>query len=407
MITRSRRARLGALLAAVAVAATAVAVTAGAPAGADPKQLDAYIGLGSDTTQDILNALAGHANGRNFTPIQSAPPHQRQVISFDAVPPAGATDNCITPKVRAATMYRPNGSTQGMRALSRAIDGTGYGPTGQCGGRKDVSGLVDFARSSSGPPTGDTGTALTYVPFGRDAVGFAYYRAAGSPVTSLTRAQLTSLFTNGAQTIGGVRILPCGIQLGSGTKSFWDTVAGVTAPQEAAATAECNNLGGVPDGAGRVQESDGEQLKIKGDLAHAAVPGTQVVVGYSAANFIAQSNGVAAKSEPPAGVDMGTVSDNGNGVNLGKPYTGTAHNLLPASAFYSDGTFGRFVYNVFPTTIIDTGFGNADIRSVFRGPTSAICSAAAQSIVNQFGFLSIGASCGSLALKGALRSGTQ
>jgi hypothetical protein len=406
MITRSRRARLGAILAAVAVAATTVAVTGGAPAGADPKQLDAFIGLGSDTTQDVLNALSGHANGQNFTPIQSATSSQRQLISFDAVAPAGATDDCITTKVKAATMYRPNGSSQGLRALSRAIDGTGYGPAGICGGTKDVSGLVNFARSSSPPAAGDTGTALTYVPFGRDAISFAYYRALAAPVTSLTRAQLTSLFTTGPQIIGGVRMLPCGIQLGSGTKSFWDRITGATPAQEAAATKECNDLGGVPDPSGRVQESDAEQLKIKGDRAHAAVPGTQVVVGYSAANFIAQSNQLAAKPVPPAGVDLGSITDNGGGTNLGRPYTGTAPNLAPSASFYNDPTFGRFVYNVFDTRVIDTApFGFVDERSLFRGSGSVICSAAAQAIVNRFGFLSIGAQCGSLATKGSLATG--
>ena len=101
-----------------------------------------------------------------------------------------------------------------------------------------MSGLVDFARSSAGPSA--AGTTLTYIPFGRDGLSFAYYRNGGAPVTTLTSAQLTSLFCTGPQIIGGVEIVPCGIQTGSGTFTFWNTALGITAAQEATGTATCN-----------------------------------------------------------------------------------------------------------------------------------------------------------------------
>lgn len=396
------RTRIAQVAAVAAVAATLV--VSGAPAGADPKQLDAFVGTGSDTTQDILNAFAGFVNGDNYVPIQSTP-GAKQVISFDAVPPAGSTDNCITPKVKGSTIYRPNGSTQGRRALSRAIDLSGYGPADQCGGTKAVSGLVNFARSSSGPASGDTGTALTYIPFARDAMSFGYYRASGGPaVDTLTRAQLTSLFTTGPQVINGVRIVPCGIQTGSGTYAFWQTVTTATAAQEVTATTECNALGGVPDAGGRVQENSGSQLEIKGDLVPA---GNQVVVGFSAANFISQNNGVVADDlGTPGAVDLGIISNDGSGNNLGLPYQGTAPSLTPRAAFYNNGTFGRNVYNVVSTAIIDSGFGNLDLKSLFKGPGSAACSAAAQVTVNTFGFLTP-SNCGASTLKGSLISGIQ
>ncbi len=203
-------------------------------ANADPKQLTAAVGVGSDTIQDVMNAFSGTTNGINYVPVQSSVASgQRQVISFDAIPPAGVTGTCITPKPGAPTFDRPNGSTAGRKALSRAIDGTKYGNTVApvlCGGLTDTSGLIQFARSSAGPAGGDLGTALTYVPFGRDGVSFAYYRASGgAAVTSLTRAQLTTLFTTGPTVIGGVNIIPCGIQLGSGTYGFWNTVTTATA----------------------------------------------------------------------------------------------------------------------------------------------------------------------------------
>jgi len=216
-----------------------------------------------------------------------------------------------------------------------------------------------------------------------------------APVTTLTRAQLTSLFTTGAQTIGGVNIIPCGIQTSSGTYAFWNTVTTATPGQESAATTTCNNAG---TGA-RLQENDAAGLKAKGD----AQVGSQVVVGFSVPVFIAQSNGVS-PSQLATGVDLGSISDNGGGTNLGQPYSGTAPSLVASPAFFGDAWFGRPVYNVFDTQRV-TGFGNNDLKSLFVGATSSICASAAQTIVNTFGFLSSG-TCGSVALKGSLITGT-
>lgn len=374
---------------AAGVATTALAVgatSAGGPtAGADPKQFSALVTTGSDTTQDILNALSGFANGNNFTPVQgNLASAKKQVVSWDAI----GTD-CITPKAPGATFLRPNGSTNGRRALSRAIDGGNWpASTALCGGPKVVSGLVDFARSSAGPS--GTGTELTYIPFGRDALSFGYYRNGGAPVTTLTSAQITSLFSTGPQVIGGVEIVPCGIQTGSGTFQSWNTAIGVTTTQEATATATCNAAG---SGA-RLQESDAVGLKAKGDSA--TLIGKQVIVGYSAANFISQANGVAASQLAP-GVDLGEIDA------LGKPYTGTAPNLVASSTFYASGVYGRDVYNVVPTAKIGgPATANQDFKSLFVGSASAVCSAL--TAIQAFGFAGLGTSCGSTTLQGPLVS---
>jgi hypothetical protein len=385
--------RLGAAVTTVALAASLVTSSA----HADPKQYTAFIGVGSDTTQDVLNAFAGFNDGQVYVPLQtSAGSGQRQVISFDATPAGG----CITTKTGAGSMARPNGSSAGRRALSRAIDGTGYG-SAACGGVKDVTGFVQFARSSAGPASGDTGTALTYIPFARDGVSFAYYKAsAGAPVTALTRAQLTSIYSSGtATTINGVRILPCGIQTSSGTYSFWLTAAGVDATQENTATTECNNLLGAGV---RAEENDSAALKARGDAAQTAVPGTQVIIAFSAASFIARSNG-ANSAGIVAGVGIGSISNNGSGTDLGSPVAGTAPNLTPSATFYNDGTFGRRVYNVLSTGLV-TGVGNADYKSMFVGATAAMCSAAAGTTAQKFGFLPA-PDCGSTTTVGSLITG--
>jgi hypothetical protein len=386
--------RLGAAVTTVALAAGLVANSS---AHADPKQYTGLIGVGSDTTQDVLNAFAGFNDGQNYVPLQSSVASgQRQVVSFDATPAGG----CITTKTGAGTMARPNGSSAGRRALSRALDGTGYG-SAACGGVKDVSGLVQFARSSAGPASGDVGTALTYIPFGRDGVSFAYYKAsAGAPVTDLTRAQLTTIFSSGtATTIGGVRILPCGIQTSSGTFAFWNTAVGVDTTQENTATTECNNLLGA-----RAEENSSTDLKARGDAAQAAVPGTQVIIGFSAANFISKSNG-ASSPGIVAGVGIGSISNNGSGTNLGSPVAGVAPNMTPNATFYNDGTFGRRVFNVVSTSILGGLPGvNADYKTMFVGAGSAMCSAPAGVTLQKFGFLPA-PDCGSTTTVGSLISG--
>jgi hypothetical protein len=399
MKTTTLRARVAKGAALIAFLAVGSAVVTGIPsADADPQFANAFVGVGSDTTQDVMNAQSGFVNGTSFTQLVSSPATgSKGVASWNAILP-GSSDNCISPKLKAPTIYRSNGSSEGRRALSRAIDGTPYGPAAQCGGSKSVSGLIDFARSSSGPASGDTGTALTYIPFGRDGVSFAYYANAGTtPVTSLTRAQLTALFTTGPQVISGTNVVPCGIQLGSGTYTFWNSVTTASATAENNATATCNAAGNGQ----RLEENTSADLKAKGDALPA---NTQVIVGFSGASFIAQSNLVGSKTIV-AGVGLGSISDNGSAVDLGSPYTGTAPNLTPSATFYNDGTFGRNVYNVFDTARV-TGFGNDDLKSVFVGGSSTLCSGPAQAIVNEFGFLST-ASCGSTALQGSLITGIQ
>lgn len=384
MLNMNRRKAVKALTG-IAVAGLALGALgiSGGPANADPKQWTALTGVGSDTTQDVLNAFAGFSSNNSYLPLQSSlASGKRQLTSWDAV-----GSPCIVPKPTGKSMVRPNGSSNGRRALSRAIDGGNWPASGtDCGGPKTISGLVDFARSSAGPS--GTGTELTYIPTGRDALSFAYYANGVAPVTTLTSAQLNLLFTAGPQVIGGVEIVPCGIQTGSGTYASWNTALGITAAQETTATTTCNAAG---SGA-RLQENDGNGLKAKGD----ALVGKQVIVGFSAANFISQSNGVVTSQLPsPAGtVDLGAIDA------LGKPYTGTAPSLVPAAGFYDDATYGRTVYNVLPTSKVGgLASANQDIKSMFVGGASAVCSAT--STLNAFGFLSV-ANCGAITLQGPL-----
>lgn len=388
-VHKSKIVRGMAALAALSAGAVAIIGTA-SPAGADPKWPTALVGHGSDTTQDVVGALAGEESGTFYDPVTSSVDSGAKVLnSWDAT-----GSNCITPRPSGVQIQRGNGSTNGRRILSRAVD-SGLWGDGSCGPARTPSGLVDFARSSAGPSGSSTDTRLTYIPFARDAMSFGYAVAPGvTPVTTLTAAQLTQIMTtDGGVVISGTRILGCGIQTGSGTFQFWNQALGLATGAEDAGTADCNAA--AP--AGRIQENDGNGLKAKSN----SLPNVQVIVGFSAANYIAQNNGAVVSQLPASnGVLLGSID------GIGIPYTGTPGNpsvdITPRQAFYESTTFGRDVYNVVSTSRVGGPVNsNADLKTMFVGATSAVCQATAT--IATFGFLPI-TNCGSTTLRGPLVS---
>lgn len=388
---RTSRAAKGAVALAI-TSAGALSIISGAPiAGADPKWPTALVGHGSDTTQDVVGALSGEESGVFYTPVTSSQISGSKVLnSWDAT-----GSPCVTVRAPGATIQRGNGSTNGRRILSRAIDGGLWGTDPSCA-NKTTGGLVDFARSSAGPS--GSGTALTYIPFARDALSFAYVANGVTPVTELTRQELfTILTTDGGATIGGVPIIGCGIQTGSGTYQSWNTTVNMTAAQEAIGTADCV----AANGTGRLQENDGAGLLAKSS----AFPNAQVIVGFSASNYISQNNGAVNSQlpNPPGTVRLGSVDpDNAGPIGfLGVPYVGEPGTpQTPRQSFYEDSVFGRDVYNVVPTTrLAGLPSSNADLKTMFVGASSAVC--LATTTIQTFGFL-VPANCGSTSLTGPL-----
>lgn len=401
--------KLGVVAAALAVvsASAALSIAGAGSASADPEQLDKFnlVGVGSDTTQEVLNALQGHAAGINYFAARTN--SGQQIVSFDATQD-GLTNTCVETRTGSPAIYRPNGSSEGRRALSRAFSiGGQYGIAG-CG-IKAPAGLVDFARSSDGPGSTQTPQNLVYIPFARDGVSWAYYSpVATNTQTALTAPQLTSLFATGPQIINSKLVVPCGIQDGSGTFKFWNSALGTTST-EATGTAACNGILGVPNGDGRVQESKGDQLKVKGDLIQTlslpacdgvaggpavSCAGAQVIAGFSGSAYIAAGNLVANNTFEPA-VKMGAIT------GVGAPVNGTAPALSANGAFYNSGVFGRDVYNVLPKETVDD-LGSV-AQDMFVGSTSKVC--AETTTIEKFGFLSLGVSCGSTGLFGPFLSG--
>ena len=265
-------------LAAVALTIAMPALSSVAPTGvkADPPaslQLS-YSGVGSDTTQAVMDAMSGQYNGKSYA--RAIGDGGAVIESYDATP-AGAdpTDVCISTTFNGGVYTRPNGSGAGVKAMSAAY---GHGDIVNAGtvtrwlgdnsifkvpasspavdyvcgaapynksavgatataiaSSANISGQVAFARASSIQTSGMVGTTgVTYVPFARDAVsaGWAFKTisggTAGAPVTTMTGKLIADVYNNGPQVVtsGGQPLLIVGCDLNalSGTRSFFGGV---------------------------------------------------------------------------------------------------------------------------------------------------------------------------------------
>ncbi len=324
----------------IATALSSLALAFGAlPAAADPPNPAAVTiaGVGSDTTQDVMNTLATAYNATG----------PGQVLgSYDATP-VGTT---ITTKAGCPSITRPNGSSAGISALLN-----------------DTTGCIDFARSSRPKGTAAGEAGLAFFAYARDGVTWATFPS-GKPAltpTSLTAAQLASIYrcnvTNWKQiqaSLPANPIHPFLPQVGSGTRSFFLSAIGITDSLVGA----CVTQG--------VEENDGRAI-AKDKLA---------VVPYSIAKWIAQSKKLPADIR--GGVKLGKIS----GI---APTVKNASGVALNPAFPS--SFLRLVYNV----VKKNGAGQVDARytGIF-GAGGFICSR--QDLITKYGFASIGGACGSV-----------
>jgi len=355
-----RTTRYTATLVAAAVVAGGLALSS--PAYADPTPAGTFrqlVGVGSDTTQDVLNALAGDTvNGTSYatTAVKSA--NGARLASYDAI--GSAT---IQTRAGGADFTRPNGSGPGRQALSASLTGDKF-PNGE---GVAIKSQVDFARSSGGPSV--SGTALTYIPFARDAVGVA---VRGSGLDTLTVAQLHDVYQAGSDhKINGQTLHPVLPQSGSGTRKFFLAAIGL---------AENTVDTSLPT----VQENQ----------ANAALTEDGTLVPFSVGSWIAQNNGVApdySKTAVAAGAHLASVQLPGD-TGATSPVTTVNGELAPVNAYYENSTFGRDVYNVVPTRAIDpTGvFFDKDLYDVFvtsGSHTAALASDDAEKVIAGFGFV--------------------
>lgn len=360
-----RTTRLTAAMVAAAVVSGTLALAS--PASADPTPAGTFrqlVGVGSDTTQDVLNALAGDiVNGKSYadTAVKAG---DAGIASYDAFVPGAATSTIQT-RSGGPTFLRPNGSGPGRAALSMSLTGDKFpNATGVA-----VKGQVDFARSSGGPST--SGNTLTYIPFARDAVGVA---VRGSALDTLTVDQLHDIYTSGdtrlkvlkGQTLHAV--LP---QAGSGTRKFFLAAIGLT---ETTVSSE------IPT----VQENQ----------ANAALTEDGALVPFSVGSWIAQNNGIApdySKTAVAAGAHLASVQLPGDTGDT-NPVTTVNGKLTPVAGYFENATFGRDVYNVVPSRAIDPSsvFFDKALYDVFVTSgthEAALATDTAEKVIADFGFL--------------------
>ena len=331
-----------------------------------------FVAVGSNTIEDLLDAYAGVAptpgdapsteGYHHFTPLAD-PTTGEQVYSWDAVNQSSGAADCISAKPGFAPIARPNGSTDGYKAISDSITGTAWNKATNPAGCVSVSptGMIDIGRSSGGPKGSACGfagaTCLAWVDFAHDAVSYAYYIQPGAtatpsggtatPVTTgqvdhLSNAQLTSMYTSSTGTYTdpatGITYAACLPQLGSGTEGFWiGTLNGGSGiPQtgsgsaEAAATAaNCVNF--EENGANTFQTFATTAFSSDSGFTN---PPVVAVTPFSVGSWVSQSNQFAFDRSTTGianGVHMGYVDGASSGL---LPYTGTAPNEAPNTAFY-------------------------------------------------------------------------
>lgn len=208
---RSTLMKAAVLVAASATFATLTGTAQADPSGVVPAATD-VVGVGSDTSQGLLNTLAGHYNTKTPAPANKA-------YSWDAT--GSAT---ITPKSGATTITRPNGSSAGISAL--IADGTTHN--------------IDYARSSRKPKSDGSEVNYGFIEFARDTVTYATASTTNVPA-ALTTLDLNTLYGSaaGSAACNRTAYLP---QAGSGTRNFFLESIGLTA----AGTCAKDTFGGAP-----------------------------------------------------------------------------------------------------------------------------------------------------------------
>lgn len=215
-----------------------------------PPQYRELAGMGSDTTQTLMNALAEIVTV-NGTKV---------IGSYDAI---GSTTVATKSTAACAAVPRANGSSAGRDALLKSLQAN--------------DGCLQFARSSSSKGTFTSTPSMTWIPFATDALTFAV-RGDGDVPRELTKNQIIAIFKCEVPSIQ-----PALVQTGSGTRSSWLSYVGITEAQIAAGTYKClvpEKDGGTFPG-NLPQEHDGRELK------------KNQIMPYSAAVYQAQLYGTA------------------------------------------------------------------------------------------------------------------
>lgn len=293
----------------------------GGTANADPVA-GGYVAVGSDTLQDSMNALT---NGTRITgPTVRIVANNIAIGNFDAFPVGSA----IQTKPAGPYFGRPSGSGAGINALRTSAGATSnWSAASNNTPAVRIDGQIDIARSSSGPGTNaNTNGVLLYVPYARDAVGYAY-KGGTAAWANLTAADLKGIYDGTTTVIDGVTVKPRLPQAGSGTRNFFLGAIGYGSVTTAPAVNDSGNV---------TAEND------------ASVLAAGEIIPFSVASWIAQANGASAiNTTTAAGVSFGSA------IAGQVAFTGTAPNLAANATYYANTSFGRDTYLVVEYARVD------------------------------------------------------
>jgi hypothetical protein len=281
-----------------------------------------YVGVGSDTLQDLFNAFSGAEPSIGaqptgvanlptafYTPLHSsAATGSLTPTSFDALNPHlpfanPPTGDFVTTKINGPTFDRPNGSGDGRTALADAINGTLWSNVN--GPASSVTGQLDFARSSSLGSSAVAGnvpaSTLSYIPIASDGVGYAFHCANPASADCATLAKLPSSVlkalyigngTLAAASWGATAdtLDACAIQTGSGTFKFFLTQIGSGISP---ATAQTNLSASGGSNCTGLEENNLNAFLAASPGPGAAAANTDWIIPTSVGNDSAQHNKLA------------------------------------------------------------------------------------------------------------------
>lgn len=217
------------------------------PAAASTTTYRPLVGVGADTTESVMEAIAGVVvDGQGNKQIDSE--------STGGTPTVTVQDPATHPL---CTIGRPNTAEWGIRDVE---DSVGIG-----------SGCVQFARTTTTTMSNYALTDVTYVPFGQDAIGVAVSRNSSLSV-HLAKSDLLTLYT----CQGGAGPKPVLPPWGSGTRRIFLNYLGLTDSEDFVNRYTC------------VSERTPTGYTLTDDNL-AALTDPELLVPVSVANYLAQT----------------------------------------------------------------------------------------------------------------------
>jgi hypothetical protein len=312
-----------------------------------PPTYRALAGGGSDTTEEVMQAMSEAITDTNGTKIIAN--YNAQGGAFDSKDPAALPATATTCNYAAQTGsngagIRPNGSSAGR---DRLVEASTVGNA--------RNGCLDWARSSSGPGSSPLAVKLTYIPYAVDSWGYAL-RSDSTLSRTYSVAQLKSIYQCAVPSVQ-----PLLAQTGSGTRPAWLQALGLT--ESTLGSCVRDTWDDPNDGSPNlvpIQEHDARVLLNKNEI-----------VGFSVGQWSSMAAGV-------------ITDKRGRGVlaNIGG---------VPVQAANPGAVSTRKMYNLIPTSKVGDP-GAALLNEVFVGANSKVCQQTA--IIGKYGFGNI-ADCGS------------